>query len=395
MNYPRAVEDVRAFVLYEYKDRPTVYAIGSIDRDRFIEVDETRKDVILYAISLMDGKRSFEDIDKRISVDKGVIIKTEELYNTLKKADLLFEQGSQGVIKSEFETLGLKVFEISLKGLKKLFRSLSVLTVPLYLLTLLVLLFAAFFAAFNYSSITVGSLFGFTDSYLKNIIITILIMFFSILCHEFSHAIVASKYGIIPRKLTLSLYLYISPIVYIKLPGLYTIKPRERILVWGSGITTNMLFACIGLVFTVLLKKHGVSESIISIVNRFWYINGVLAIVNMCPLMPLDGYFMLATTLKIPNLRRGAFKALKTSVGSKRIRFSVGQFLYFVLSILLMGMVVGKEILSMISIFVYNTKDGVLSAFWSIRQYALFGILIIILATVKRIKGRNAYRAHE
>lgn len=394
MNFPHAVEDIRAFVLYEYKDRPTVYAIGSIDRDRFIEVDGTRKDVILYAISLMDGKRSFEDIDKKISADKGVIIKSEELYNTLKRADLLFEQGGQGVIKSEFETLGFKVFEISLKGLKKLFHSLSVFTIPLYLLTLIVFLFAAFFAAFNYSSITVGSLFGFSDSYLKNIIITILIMFFSILCHELSHAIVASKYGIIPRKLTLSLYLYISPIVYIKLPGLYTIKPRERILVWGSGITTNILFACIGLVSAVLLKKHGVSESVISIVNLFWYSNGVLAIVNLCPLMPLDGYFMLATTLKIPNLRRGAFKALKASAGSKRIRFSVGQLLYFVLSILLMGMVVGKELLSMITIFVYNTKDGVLSAFWSIRQYALLGVLMVILTIVKKIKSRN-YKARE
>jgi peptidase M50 len=395
MSYPHAAEDISAFTLYEYKDRPSTYAVGSIDRDRFIEVDEARKSVILYAISLMDGKHSFEDIEKNIAEGKGVIINAEELYKTLKKADLLFEQGSQGVIKSEFETLGLKVFDVGLKRLNKLFSSLSILTIPLYALALVVLLFTVFFAAFNYSSITVGSLFGFTDNYLKNIIITVLIMFFSIFCHELSHAIVASKYGIIPKKLTLSLYLYVSPIVYIKLPGLYTIKPKERILTWGAGITTNMLFACIGLAFSILLKRYGVGENTINILNRFWYINGVFAIVNMCPLMPLDGYFILATTLKIPNLRRGAFNALKTSIRSNKIRFSAGQFLYFVLSVLLMGMVVGKEILSMFSVFVYNIKDGVLSAFWSIRQYVLLGILIVILTTIKRIKSRNFFTEYE
>ena len=386
MIYPHIVRDIDTYTLYEYKDRPTIYAIGSIERDRFIQVDESRKKIIQNIISLMDGQHSITDIEMIIERDNGSRVSVEELYNILKRADLLYEQGNQDVIKNEFDVLGIKVFEIPLNKFKKTFASLSNLATPLYVVAIIAFFLTSIFCVLNYSSITVGSLLGFTDNYLRNIIITLLIMLFGVFFHELAHAIVASKCGIIPRKITLSLYLYISPIIYIKLPGLYTIKPKARIIVWGAGIVTNMIFACIGLFFSILLKDYGISENVISIIDRFWYINSLLAIANLCPLLPLDGYFMLATVLKIPNLRRGAFNVLRMSIKEKKVRFNVTQFFYFILSVILMLTIIGKEILSMVEIFKYNIRESVFYAFWSIRQYIFVSILILILLLIKRMK---------
>ena len=41
--------------------------------------------------------------------------------------------------------------------------------------------------------------------------------------------------------LVLSLYLYISPIVYLKIPGIYTVNPKTRVKIWSAGIMTYII----------------------------------------------------------------------------------------------------------------------------------------------------------
>lgn len=133
MNLPCVVDDIESYLLYEYKDKENKYAIGSIKRDRFIEVDENNKEVVLKTIRMMDGTLSFENIDKRIKEETGFSINSSDLYSVLTKADLLVDSNSNAQ-KSEFETVGLKIFDVNIEKCRKLFKAFSVISTPLFII---------------------------------------------------------------------------------------------------------------------------------------------------------------------------------------------------------------------------------------------------------------------
>ena len=389
MGMPCVVDDIRPYLLYEYKNKENKFAIGSVSRDRFIEVDESKKNTVMQAIDLMDGNHSYEEIENTVKAETGAVIDAENLYSVLEKAGLLAEEDKAAPSRSEFETLGLKLFEAKITKLRSFFKALSHLTFPTALITAAAIVFTVVFGIVNSRYVSSMSLLGFEGHYLRNIVTIVLIMGASIMLHEFAHGIAASKYGIIPQKISVSLYLYVSPIVYIKLPGLYTIKPRERISVWLAGVTVNALLLCTGFISAILLSQHGGSEFLISAMNYLWYVNLVFIVVNLCPLMPLDGYFVLATLLKIPNLRSRSFASIRNSIRNKSVQMTPGQMLYFLLSVIAMGYIFLKEIFAMAEIFSKNLDNGIGSAFWSIKHYLLLILLIFMIKFVRAKKLRR------
>lgn len=389
MGMPCVVNDIRPYLLYEYKNKENKFAIGSVSRDRFIEVDESQKNSVMQAIELMDGSHSYQEIENTVRNDTGSSINAEKLYSILEKAGLLAETDSLASPRSEFETFGLKLFEAKITKLRTFFKALSHLVIPIVLITAAAMIVTVVFGIMNSKYISSVSLLGFEGNYIRNIISIILIMGISVMLHEFAHGITASKYGIIPQKLSISMYMYISPIIYIKLPGLYTIRPRKRINVWIAGVTVNLLLMCIGLISSIILTKNGASGFAVSSMNYLWYINLVFIIVNLCPLMPLDGYFILATILKIPNLRSRSFRSIKNSIQKRSVQITFSQMLYFLLSVIAMGYIFLKEIFAMTDIFYRNLNNGIGSAFWSIKHYLL---LIVFMITVKYVRARKLRR---
>lgn len=394
MELPSVVGDICSYILYEYKDKESKFAIGSISRDRFIEVNESDKDVVMSTIGFMDGKHSFEQIESEVLSITGRKLNTSKLYSILAEANLIYEDNNSNAKKNEFETLGFKIFDVNIERIKKLFSSFSFLAVPLSICTVVLILFTLVYVFFNRQNVSSVSLFGFQDHYIRNYICLFLISALSISLHEIAHGITASRYGIVPKKLSLSLYLYISPIVYIKLPGLYTVKPKVRIHIWLAGVTVNAILSCMGLIISIILNKNGGSQFAISILNYLWYINLTLIIANLCPLMPLDGYFILATLMKIPNLRRGSFASIRKSIEYKKFKITPGQFFYFFLSVVAMGFIFLKEIIAMVSIFISNLPQGIGSAFWSIKQYVII-ILVMVVLNIVRSRVRAGGKSNE
>lgn len=388
MSYPCTVNDIQPYLLYEYKNKENKYAIGSISRDRFIEVNESSTPIIMKAIKLMDGSKSFDEIDKTVFESTGFSIKSKDLYEILSRADLLSEINNNKAEKSEFETLALKIFDFRIEKYKKFFSYLSFLALPTLFISALLIIFTSVFVYSNSNYLSSFSLLGFQDHYIRNFLIMFIVMALSVSFHEIAHGITASKYNIIPKSLSISLYLYVSPIVYIRLPGLYTVKPIQRINIWISGVVVNSIFVCCGLISSVFLAKYDASQFYISICNYIWYINLIFVIVNLCPLMPLDGYFILATIMKIPNMRKHSFAKIGKSLKSRKIKITIGQLIYIILSLAVMNFIVFKEIYAMIHIFVINFSDGMLAALWSIKQYLTLIVFIIVIRII-RAKAQN------
>mgnify|MGYP000027633116 FL=1 len=132
------------------------------------------------------------------------------------------------------------------------------------------------------------------------------------------------------------------------------------------------------------MGQFGASEIISKLFLLSFYVNFVLIISNLFPLLPLDGYFILSTLMKKPNLRKQSFVDFKNMVLGKKVKFKAVYFIYFLLSIGIMVYIFGSQVFNAYTIFITNLKisDNFIESLWAIKFY----IIIILLFVVSKIK---------
>lgn len=126
MSYkPIALSDISCSLLYHYEDKEDVYSIGSIEKDKYIEVKESNKDVILYAISKLNGENSIERVEELVIDKLKCKLNVQELVKILEKAALLIGTDETKVEKGKFDILSLKLIKCDLLKYKFIFKSLQ------------------------------------------------------------------------------------------------------------------------------------------------------------------------------------------------------------------------------------------------------------------------------
>ncbi len=136
-------------------------------------------------------------------------------------------------------------------------------------------------------------------------IVTIIVsVFLLVTFHEFAHALACIRYGGKVREMGF-LLLYFQPCFYCNLSDAYLFKRRrERIIVNLVGIFFQMV---IWALFAILWRytREGY------FLNQVFYLTAAVSfatlLFNLNPAIKLDGYYLLADYLQIPNLRRKAF----------------------------------------------------------------------------------------
>lgn len=146
-------------------------------------------------------------------------------------------------------------------------------------------------------------------------IVTIIFSFFLLVTfHEFAHALACVRYGGSVREMGF-LLLYFQPCFYCNLSDAYLFKNRrERIIVNLAGIFFQMV---IWALFTILWRytREG------NLLNQVFYLTAAVSfatlLFNLNPAIKLDGYYLLADYLQIPNLRKKAFDHIGGRIKSK------------------------------------------------------------------------------
>ena len=377
---PKVINDISVYELFSKKDSK-IYCVGSRDIDRYFEVKGNIKDQVLKAIEYFDGTNTLEEIYTLLKEKDGVSLDIEKFYNLLQTTGLLENEKENKVEKSEYERISLKLLEVDISKNERTFNKLSCMVPFIFILTLILIPFSVANIKSNIGSFVDIKNFKINGSYIIGAITIVAIFFISILLHEIAHGIVARKYGLIPKNLVVSLYLFISPMVYLKIPGLYTIKENERIKVWIAGIYTNLFLALLSFSFIGHLQGE-----LFKVVFVLGYINLMFIVMNLWPFLPLDGYFILSTLMKMPNLRKKSFKEFRKFIKGKENNLTFIYFTYFLVSIGFMSAILISQIIMVYKNFMsgYSMNHSILNALWNIKFYLVL-ITLAIIYKVKRV----------
>lgn len=116
-------------------------------------------------------------------------------------------------------------------------------------------------------------------------------LFISIVIHEFSHSIVARRYGIPIAGITLFIFGGVAEMT--KEPD----HPKAEFLMAIAGPIASLLLAGVFWFGFFVSKNAGIPVPIQGVLHYLAFINGILALFNMVPAFPLDGGRVFRATL--------------------------------------------------------------------------------------------------
>ncbi len=220
---------------------------------------------------------------------------------------------------------GILHTEIPKNGLDPFFTSLYKWTRPLlsrigqWLMVLLVISGSVLFALL-YSQ----QFYSFTSNGILGLFTPVAANLFVIVIHEVAHGLATKHVG---RELDRGGFLIYwgLPALFVDTRDTWMSSKRERILVsWAGPYSGLLLGGIMGWILTAVLITN--TGAVITLWATFFYQIAFLAylsvIINLNPLLELDGYFILMDWLEIPGLRSRTFLFWREEIGGK-IRASV------------------------------------------------------------------------
>lgn len=378
---PIIAEDLNVWKLFEFKEE-SVYCIGSKALDKYIKV-KNNEDFIYEFCKKLNGKYTIKELIINYK-EKSINFNVEKMIDILIRSGLIINVEKKYIEKTEMDKLSYKILEFNIENKQNFFKKAAKMIFPyIFCLSVIINLVALYYCIVNYKVFFELNIYQIRGSYDFSIIIITVALSICLILHEIGHGIAASKFGLKPQKAVLSLYLMFSLMAYLKIPGIYTLKPKKRIIVWAAGMYTNLCLASIFILLYFFTNFRG-NEILyaISIAN--------LMCIAMClsPFIPTDGYFILSTILKSPNMRKeiscGKFKIIDKN---NLIKSS-----YLILTLIIMSTLFITQIVFMIQSIVdtYKNNTGILDFIVKIKIFIIILAIMIIKSILKRRSKKEA-----
>jgi len=212
--------------------------------------------------------------------------------------------------------------------------------------------------------------------------------------HESGHALTCVHYGRRVRKGGVMIYIGMVAF-YIDTTDIWMAPRRARIAVSWAGPYTNLLCSSLLCIAITFFPGWVLAEVFFKVAAM----SAFLAVMNLNPLLSLDGYFIFMDVLEIPNLRNKAFSFLKKNLlhPSRRWLALSRQEKILAAYGLFAGLYTGIMIvlgLRMLITAAYDGLTGLVGArLSSIILLSLGGLLILSLMLTLARKHVNALRS--
>lgn len=129
--------------------------------------------------------------------------------------------------------------------------------------------------------------------------------------HELGHALATRAAGCEVRAAGLGLY-WLMPIAYVDTSDVWLASRRARIMVSLAGTISDLAVGGLAALLTLVAANPTVA----SVLAQIALLSYGSLLVNLCPALKFDGYYLLSDLLDRPNLRRRAFAFLARDLGS-------------------------------------------------------------------------------
>jgi len=151
-------------------------------------------------------------------------------------------------------------------------------------------------------------------------------LFFSIVFHELWHSLVARKYGVHMRGITLFLFGGVSEM------GEEPESPKAEFFLAVAGPVSSIVLAAVLLGLSYLLAGSGPMTPVTGVLKILGYLNFMLAGFNLIPAFPLDGGRVLRAVLwgTWNDLRRATRVAASVGAGLGAALMALGALQFFV-----------------------------------------------------------------
>lgn len=175
-------------------------------------------------------------------------------------------------------------------------------------------------------------------------ILSIAVLFGVVLLHELGHSLMARRFGIQTKDITL---LPIGGLARLeRMPD----KPRQEFLVAIAGPAVNVVLAVAAFVVLAVTRGHGLLPDEVGFetdpIEQFYAVNVYLVLFNMLPAFPMDGGRVL----------RAILASWLPYAQATRIAASIGQAM--ALLFVFAGVMTGNFMLLFIALFVWLGAEG-------------------------------------
>jgi putative peptide zinc metalloprotease protein len=156
------------------------------------------------------------------------------------------------------------------------------------------------------------NLFAVNGSYWLGLIALAVILLFTLLTHEFAHALTVKNYGREVRRAGLMIYLGM-PGFFVDTSDIWMEGKRARLAVTWAGPFSGLVLSGIAAIILTIWPEFSLNP----VLFRFAFLSYVIVFMNVNPLIKLDGYYLLMDWLEIPNLRSKSFAFLRNGLPGK------------------------------------------------------------------------------
>jgi multidrug resistance efflux pump len=272
------------------------------------------RDAEHFIISQLDGQTPLDEVRRRVEERFGATLPEDTLtafverlqaYGLLESAGNPGPRASRSRLQGSLFLLRFKVFDPDriLSALAP--RVGPLFSVPFLVATLALIALAAATTASNSLEIAGGLHHLFT---FQALIVAWLVVFLVGGIHEFAHGLACKRFGGESHEIGV-LLVYLMPGFYCDVSDAWLFPRRwQRLLVTAVGPYMDLVLWAAATVAWRLTNPGTVPNSLALIVLAA---TGLKVLVNLNPLLKLDGYYLLSDALGIPNLRARSFAYLK------------------------------------------------------------------------------------
>lgn len=386
MIYPKTIGSIEINILFHRKSGD-IYCIGSRQSDRYIHAPAYEADIIYSTLQYMDGTLSLSEIQAKVDLNPiyNNKVDVDHIYHICLNAGLIeVADGEEVQHKTdEFELMLVNLKDFGLSKLYPFFHKIAVF-LPIIVTIMIGIDLVAFLLAFKEPKIFPWNA-VFSDT--RALVYMWVIQLFSLVLHEFSHSIVGYRYGIKPKSFSIAVFYYCSLIFFIKLPGIYFKTPQERVKIWVAGMFTNLFLASFFYYLFLLSSGQLQVFAAVGVVS-----NILLILNNVMPFFYSDGYYLLSTLLKSPNLRKKSLFQFKKLIKGKFTRDTIVYWIYLIVTVLVTVLIIGAQVVAIAHSVLLKIAAGY-SPLIIVRSYLNLIILMAVGVVGKIISSIRKRRA--